>query len=423
MLKNIQNTLIDLFEFLKNPKDQQDPNQSLRKKEKRLLAILIIDIPIMILLSFLLGQMAKMGWVDMDNHKINELLDLLPMSVILLLAVIIIPFIEEVIFRLFLRFESNYFLRAIIAIFPKSKTPLSKIWNKFFIYIVYSSAIIFALVHYSNFDSSTNSFYFIPILVLPQFIMGLLLAYLRVRYSFILAFLLHAIHNGIFIGASFLILETSTKLPFDLETTDYTLNIKEASRSNKSFINNYGEDSLTIKNTSLRNIVAIVTNKELQLIDSDDKIKLDKNLNLEFIKTTELALNRDSIILYHLSDWYGFNIEYKQRQEEVYLIQVIDSLKFLSHSQNPNNTTEESRTIINKKAIQFENTAMEQIAIILGEHYQKLFEADDKNPVLFNINLPSNDIQELKHNLKEDYGINLLPQEREVEYAEIIFKD
>src|SRR5699024_11192200 len=100
MLRTIKSTLKNLYGFLKNPKDEQDINQSTEQKTKKIFSLLVIDIPIIVLLSILINYFAKLGWIEIENHQVKLLLDLAPVWLVFLLAVIIIPFIEEIIFRL-----------------------------------------------------------------------------------------------------------------------------------------------------------------------------------------------------------------------------------------------------------------------------------------------------------------------------------
>src|SRR5690606_30009446 len=132
-----------------------------------------IDLPIMILLSLLINGFAKLGWIEIENHQVKLLIELMPIWLVFLLAVIVIPFVEEIIFRLFLKFKRNYFLQIIISLFPLSITFISRFWTKIFGYVFYISAIAFALIHISNYDSNGKIIYLIPFLVLPEFIMGL----------------------------------------------------------------------------------------------------------------------------------------------------------------------------------------------------------------------------------------------------------
>lgn len=60
----------------------------------------------------------------------------------------------------------------------------------------YLSAIIFGLVHITNFKGITlNNFMFTPLLVLPQVFGGTILGYVRVKYGFLYNVLFHAIVN------------------------------------------------------------------------------------------------------------------------------------------------------------------------------------------------------------------------------------
>jgi hypothetical protein len=60
--------------------------------------------------------------------------------------------------------------------------------------VFWTSHIIFALIHCINYDIA-KVWYIIPILVLPQFIIGLYLGFLRVNYGFKWSLAAHSLHN------------------------------------------------------------------------------------------------------------------------------------------------------------------------------------------------------------------------------------
>ncbi|TRD11584.1 CPBP family intramembrane metalloprotease [Erythrobacter insulae] len=60
------------------------------------------------------------------------------------------------------------------------------------------SSAAFALVHFANYTE--GSFFVLLPLVLPQFVLGSIAAYLRVHYGLWTAIAIHALHNGIAIG-------------------------------------------------------------------------------------------------------------------------------------------------------------------------------------------------------------------------------
>lgn len=423
MLKIIKSTLKDLFGFLKNPKEEQDIDQSTQKKAKRFFSILAIDLSIMILLSLLINGFAKLGWIEIENHKVKLLIELMPIWLVFLLTVIVIPFVEEIIFRLFLKFKRNYFLQIIISLFPQSKTSISRFWTKKFGYVFYISAIAFALIHISNYDSNGKIIYLIPFLVLPQFIMGLFLGYLRVRYNFMLGYFMHALHNAIFITVGLFSMENTSNQKLNLETNEYSLKIEEVSRVKTSYINNFNQDSISFIGTDFKSVISTLANKDFDLIDSNNEKLLNKKITLDFTNNSTKNINKDSLILKHLSKLYAFEIETKQRNQKVYNLFVKDTLQLLKYSSKNESKISNTSTTASSNSIKFENTTLDQIAKTLSVSYQKRFEADDKFAQEFNINLPNGNFEKLESTLKKVYGIYLKEKEKEVEYIYINFQE
>ena len=63
-----------------------------------------------------------------------------------------------------------------------------------FPYIFYISAMIFGYVHFTNFAGEMKWFW-IPFLIMPQFMMGLVMGYARLRFGMSSNILLHAVNN------------------------------------------------------------------------------------------------------------------------------------------------------------------------------------------------------------------------------------
>ena len=161
----------DLVAFVKNPRLDPLPGTFLEQPWKVFPYLLAIDFLLMIPLSGIIG----MAVAEEMDHKIIELLDqpLLLFS----MAVFFAPLMEEAIFRL----------------------PISLLWNKRFKLIFWSFTLVFAAIHLSNFGSEVP-FYLMPLLVLPQFILGIMLGYIRVGWGFWYCVLFHALHNGILVS-------------------------------------------------------------------------------------------------------------------------------------------------------------------------------------------------------------------------------
>ncbi len=61
--------------------------------------------------------------------------------------------------------------------------------------IFYVVAVVFAFVHIFNFTLAETQWWYTPLLVLPQFILGLLLGYVRIQYSIWMSVFVHALNN------------------------------------------------------------------------------------------------------------------------------------------------------------------------------------------------------------------------------------
>ena len=214
----------------------------------------IVGLHYLILISVVLIMSALSGIIGIDQleHSVEDLLADSSMMWFLFLLVIAAPVLEEIFFRYPLRFKrgslfiltfiasllayyigTSYlpdmndlipaenlseleatgqevnlgavmlamvtFTLGLIGIFIVSLSKELLNWSSGFVkslfpYIFFLTAMIFGFVHFANFAGDMKWFW-IPILVLPQFGMGLLLGYIRLRYGMISNILLHAVNN------------------------------------------------------------------------------------------------------------------------------------------------------------------------------------------------------------------------------------
>lgn len=217
MKEAFRTTWSELVEFVKAPKDTFDENQESPHVVGQLFRLLLLELPIMFGLMLLIGGLDEFGLIDMDSHKVEELMSSFSVPMILILTIILAPFLEELVFRSFLTFRRCYPLHLIIyfAVLLSQK-PKEQVWeeweagwNRNFRIVIYASALLFGLVHISNFEVSPEIILASPILIAPQVVIGFFLAFLRVRYGFIWSFFLHAIHNFLFVGLGLLFGEFS----------------------------------------------------------------------------------------------------------------------------------------------------------------------------------------------------------------------
>ena len=196
----------------------------------------------------MLGSSIILGAVGIDEipHAMNDMMDTMPMPMIFLVAVVVAPVVEELLFRLHLKYKPLMFLFLLIStvttvllitgesfgdmidpnsVFPdlKFRAPLiplltlsaasllfftyflskpfrawiDKVLTKYFGIPFYATVAIFAFVHVFNFELPPDMWYYGPLLVLPQLIIGLLLGYVRVRNSVFHSMLVHGMNNSI----------------------------------------------------------------------------------------------------------------------------------------------------------------------------------------------------------------------------------
>lgn len=208
----MKNILLDVYYFIKNPNDQRIENWTLKKNIYYVLAILGFDIIInafiyLPLIYFLdkIEPILHQTRIDYDNNTFLQ---------ILLITVILVPIIEEFIFRYLLRYETIFH-----KIINRHK------WNLLFKILVYTSIILFGLLHSSNYENSSTFFYCVlPIIVSTQLIGGIFLTFLRVRFNFLTSVISHVLWNGLITIVPIILLVFEK--PYERITEDYTLKIE-----------------------------------------------------------------------------------------------------------------------------------------------------------------------------------------------------
>jgi hypothetical protein len=247
-----ENLITEIYKFFRHLNYSVTPSslsfQSKVANVSKLISWLyLILIPVGIIINIVLTTLDYKGSNDVET-LINEA----PLWFVVVLGAIIAPALEETIFRLSLRFRPIYFslstavicfyfsgtifrnieetlqsfflLRIILPLFIGGLmyilikfTPLnsllSKMYKRFFAVIFYISAIVFGLIHISNYTERGTVLFMLPLLVLPQIIVGFVLGYVRIKYGFRYSYLLHAIFNGALILPSSLVLTMDGKNP------------------------------------------------------------------------------------------------------------------------------------------------------------------------------------------------------------------
>lgn len=169
----------ELLEFLKKPEYKENSNPSISYRVRTTGILLIWALAISLSLAIALGILGAVGPWNLDDHAFEVLLESYSSLTILLLAALVAPILEELVFRGPLWFfrDSTYF-------------PV----------IFYAGALAFSLVHLSNFPNLTEIWPVSPLLISPQFTLGLFLGFIRIRFGLIWCIGFHAAYNTILLA-------------------------------------------------------------------------------------------------------------------------------------------------------------------------------------------------------------------------------
>ena len=74
---------------------------------------------------------------------------------------------------------------------------LSEFWSKNKLLIFYSLLLTFSFLHLKNYKLTTELLIFSPIFILPRILGGILFSYIRLNSGIIIAILFHSFNNGI----------------------------------------------------------------------------------------------------------------------------------------------------------------------------------------------------------------------------------
>jgi hypothetical protein len=70
-----------------------------------------------------------------------------------------------------------------------------KIWQKYGKFILYASITIFSFFHIFNYKVTIYSIILAPIVVMPQIILGIFLSYVRLKFGILYSVILHTVNN------------------------------------------------------------------------------------------------------------------------------------------------------------------------------------------------------------------------------------
>jgi len=269
------NILISFFSYLARP----DYNIKVSEKKTRLKAWDVIRIWalflfIVFVIGLIINAFLSIFEYDEQQHAVVDLLLNQPIYLVLLLSLIWAPVAEELSFRMGMKysafrfsFATAFILIIIFGIvtevwsgfanlFPEWLFAITEIWGiisfilfiliiglllgfifkkwinskkieafylKRFVYIFYGSALLFALLHLFNFLDFKQIWFLAPLLILPQFILGLILGFVRMKFGLAWAIANHLIHNAVLVTPVILIGLLSDEFQTAIETQNFDI--------------------------------------------------------------------------------------------------------------------------------------------------------------------------------------------------------
>lgn len=453
----LKQTASDLWSFLKNPKDQPDTERGASGKLRVLLQVLLIDVILSFGLMGLLQVINLLGWYNADGHAVAEMLRALPVWAFLLLVIMVIPLVEELIFRYGLRFKRGYifFVFTVILIvlggFAFYLLPLvgalavtvvlavllvlyllnadamgdflEQVWPKMYGIVFYTVALLFGLVHITNFTSfnyASAAVLLVPVLIAPQIWAGLLIGYMRVKHGFFWGYFLHAGHNAFFfILALAFMSDLEEKL--NIRNENYSLKVEEHHKLDAAVTSTIstGGDSITMVKLKLGDVIVQLLQKERGLVHHDNNAKLNKTISLDYKNYSTDTTENNERILAELQKLYKFEIITDNREQEIWDLKIEDS------SILGNYAVEEagpSKAIVSPTEITLENATLEVLLKTVNNTFPVILSNKTANTNRYNFKFAKKDFGQLKEDLKNKYGLALQSRMVLAEHVTIEFR-
>lgn len=206
--------LLDILHWLKKP-DTQALDISNAQKLRVLFQLVIID-ALMVLPFFAMAY-----FIHYYVLKLLGPIETLNMAGLLFLGVLVVPFVEELLFRFPLTYKRNYLARG-LDYFLGGK--IERNWPSFFKYFMYTMAFLFGIMHLWNYDNREVLFFALgPLITGSQLLGGLVLSYSRIKLGFVWSFLQHAIYNLTIFAVMLSVYQNESII--DLNAEEYSLKV------------------------------------------------------------------------------------------------------------------------------------------------------------------------------------------------------
>ena len=246
----------DIYSWVKKP-DNIELNLNLKRKVLIIFQTLLLELLLGLLFTGLI-YLVHAHIVKLQNPLMDE-----GIFLTIFLVVIVIPIIEELIFRFPLKYKRNYLARLLNFLL---RGRLKKRWNPIFKYFLYFMAISFGLIHLTNYDNTEALFFILsPIIIGSQLLGGFLLSYIRIKLGFIWSVIQHGVFNLSLIVLSVIFFHNSDIIRISNET--HSISIKSLMFVDK--------DSSHYSTRYNKDLIYLVEGKNISLYDLIDSLNIE----------------------------------------------------------------------------------------------------------------------------------------------------
>lgn len=217
---------IELLKFIYKPNKDKEEGSSIYRNMYRTVLLFVVSFPITLILTLIIT------YITNKVSKVHESADDYNFT-LFLLTCLIIPLIEEIAFRLPLRYskinlslsvavlffytinyfftlkdhfdiENYFFLRIAVSILGgiicylfcvKYSNSFVEFYKNDFNKIFYFYSVLFAVMHISNYEFTLDTLLLTPIIILPKILSSFVGGFVRVKYGFLYCLFLHSFHN------------------------------------------------------------------------------------------------------------------------------------------------------------------------------------------------------------------------------------
>lgn len=409
----VRSNFLQIRQYLSHPVDEIDTSSTKSAKIKHFIVVFCIDIFVSLIVISLMPTLQKMHLANFEEHKVYDFIKHFPVVYIILLGVFILPALEEVVFRFCLRYNKFYPVRIFLSIskiFQKdASSELEETakfqWNKNYHFIFYSSAILFGLYHLTNYQFTFKLLIAAPILVFPQFAMGLLTGYLRVKYNFLWGLCLHIMHNAVFLVIPLFLFSGDLEV-LNINTKEYTCIISETGFGNVSshLYTSLDCDSLKIENIELKDIISFILEKKEQLIEYNNGIKSQTTLSMIYSSPNKNRSSNLDNVLSILKKAYKFDVKTSMQNKKTWELQVVDSsilCKFISHDTLNN----DSYFNTSDNLIEIKNSRLEDMSNFLSNHFKTFIVPKKTSTIKYNLKFEAKHFNDFRKIATEKFGL------------------